>query len=138
MHGGGAAQRVRRDLRESYGPYLALALEIGQGAHRLLDRPPGIDPVDVVKIDGLDIQPAQRSLAGTADVVRAVVYGGRDRIRAAHEAEFGGHHDLRTPAGQETPDQLLIAVRAVGVRRIQKIDAELEGAPQYGNVLSFA
>ena len=48
-------------------------------------------------------------------------------VRAAHEAELRGHPHVVTPAANRLADQLLIGERAVGVRRVEQIDPQVQG-----------
>ena len=67
----------------------------------------------VVKIDRIDAEPAQRSLAGAANIGRAVIDDRSGRIRAAHEAEFRRDDDPLPMAGEKTSDEFLIEERTV-------------------------
>jgi len=45
-------------------------------------------------------------------------------------AELGGNDDLVTSSGQCTAEQLLVEVRAVDLRGVDEVDAEIEGPVQ--------
>ncbi len=52
----GPAQRRRRDLGEADAFDFALLLEAHQGFHDVFDGPDRITPVNVIKLDAVDLQ----------------------------------------------------------------------------------
>ncbi len=58
-------------------------------------------------------------------------------VRATHEAELRGHPHFVTPAADRLADQLLVGERAVGVRRVEKIDPQFQGPMDGRDGLGF-
>ena len=69
MNGSSTSQGVRRNLRQADGAHLALGDEVSQYADRLLDRYGAVDAVDIVEVDCIGAEPAQRTLYAGADVL---------------------------------------------------------------------
>src|SRR5262249_8238881 len=113
-------------LRDPKPAHLAFGDESGHFSPRLLDGSRGIDAMQVVEIDDVDLEPRQRALAGRADVFRtAVAVVALSRRRALHhQTGFGRAHDLLAESGDRGPHESLVGVRAVGVRRVEVVDAE--------------
>ena len=129
MNAAGALQRLRGRLGQSHVPDLARAYQIGQRLHRLLDRHLGVYPVQVVQVDVVDAEALQAAFDRLARVLRAAVEDARGRIVGIpHNAEFSRQHDLAAPAADRASDQLLVGERAVGVRRVQEIEPQVERA----------
>ena len=97
MHGVRAADRLLARLGESEEADLALAHELGHGAHHVLDGHGGIDAVLIEEVDVVGGEAAQRALDGRADVRRAAVQPG-DRAVLDLEAELGRDDDAVAPA----------------------------------------
>src|SRR5262249_40892176 len=71
------AQLIDADGGEADVPDLALALQFGERAHRLVKRHLRIGRMQLIDIDTLQLQPSQACLAGGAQMLRsAVVFPG--------------------------------------------------------------
>jgi len=82
----------------------------------------------VVEVDVIHAQPPERALAGLVHVLRPTVYASPPfTVRAAHEAELRGHPHFVTPVADRLADQLLVGVRAVGVRRVEQVNPQVQG-----------
>jgi hypothetical protein len=91
--------------------------------------------MELVEIDAIDSKPAQRVFAGGAQVVGAAVGrpadqppGGRFAAGAgAFVAAFG--RDQEVVVGEERfGDELFRDPRAVGIRRVDELDTQLDGS----------
>ena len=98
-----------------------------QRLHRLLDRRPGIEAVDLVEVDVVHTEPAQARidlghdrLARQADGVAATAH------RPVH---LGRQDDLVTVGeiSERSADDLLARADGVDVRRVEEVDAGVEG-----------
>ncbi len=107
---------------------LALVLELLQGADGLLVGHLGIGRVQLVEVDPIDAQVAQRALAGIAQVLRARVARPLPRARALQPALRRDQQPLRVGV-QRLGDELLADVRPVAVGRVDEVHAELDRAP---------
>src|SRR5690348_6490817 len=85
---------------------------------------PWIDTVEVVEVDDIGFEPLKTAVAAPFGVFRPPIRGGRP-IGCAQIAEFAGNHVLFAMALYRAGDQFLIAALAVGVRAVEKIDADL-------------
>ena len=130
-----AADGLRSRLGETEMAHLALAHEVGHGADRILDRRLRIDPVLVVEIDRVDLEPLQARFAGLAHVIRLAADTEALAVRPAHIAELRGEHDLVAPIRNGTADEFLVAADAVHVGRVEKGHAELDRAMDRGDGL---
>ena len=74
----------------------------------------------------VDAEALQRRVAGGADVIGLAVDAEERPFLAAHVAELRGQHDLVAPAADGAADEQLVRERAVHVRRVDEVDAELE------------
>ena len=113
---------------------LPLLLQIPQGAELIVERHGGIDAVQLVQLDALELEPAQARFTGGAQVLRSAV---RRPMTGAGTLEpaLGGDHQLRRIRIEGLGDEALAHRRAVGVGRVDQIDAELERPPQHGDRL---
>src|SRR3984893_1028678 len=83
----------------------------------------------IIKIDNIDIEPAQTSFACPFHIIRFAVETPELRLyRIAQDAELGCDHDLFAMPLQCAPDQLLVCVRAVDVGGVKESDPELKRA----------
>ena len=122
----GATDRLGPGLRQPDVLDLACVHELGERAHRLFDRRVGVDPVLVVEVDVVHVQPAERGVDRLPHVIGRAV----DRSPAVVEppvAELRCEDHLVAPAGDRPADQLLVRALSVDVRRVEKRDPELEG-----------
>ena len=130
----GLAQMLDVDVRQSHVGDLALAPEFGQRAHRLLERHAGIGAVELIEVDALQLQAAQTSLTRLAQVLGPAV--GVPLVGPGpHEPTLGGDHQVVGVRVEGLGDQVLAHLGAVGVRRVDEVDAELDGSAQHGDRL---
>ncbi len=103
---------------------LAGAHEIGQRAERLVDRDLGAGPVDLVEVDVVGAEPAQRRVAGAQDVqARVALIVGTE---AGPPVDLGAEDHLVAAAGQGLPDDALRIARVVDVGGIDEVDARVQ------------
>src|SRR5207302_7868107 len=82
-----------RHLRQPDVTDLALLLQIPQGAELIVERHGGIDAVQLVQLDALELEAAQAAFTGGAQVLRSTVW--RPLIGAgAFEPSLAGDHQL--------------------------------------------
>jgi hypothetical protein len=117
------------DLRGREGrcadrPHLALPHQIGEYRQRLLDIGVGCRPVDLVEVDVIGLQPAQRTLHGTGDPAARIAL--LVRIVAHRSMHLGGQHHMLAPALQRLADDLLGLAAAIPVGRIDEIDTGIQ------------
>ena len=110
---------------------LALGEQVGQEPELRVAVDLGVDPVELEQVERLDAEATQRELALLAQVLGAPA--GVPAPRAGpQEARLG--RDLDVPVGEEgLSDQLLGDRRAVGVRGVDEVDAELDGAAEHAD-----
>ena len=124
----GAPDRLRAGLAQAEVAHLALLDQPRHGADRFLDRHALVDAVDVIEVDHVDAEPLQARLAGDRHVVRLAVDAAALAVRAAHVAELRRDDHLVALALDALADQLLVLAGAVGVGRVEQVEAELDGA----------
>jgi hypothetical protein len=95
----------------------------------------------VVEVDHIGAQPLQRRLGDGLDVLGTAVDTGH-AIRAGAflqnpEAEFGGDRYLVAHRLQRLSEQDLVLVGAIDFRRVEEIDADLDGTMQGGDRVGF-
>ena len=114
---------------------LPCCFQLRHGADRVLDRHRLVDAMDVVEVDVIGAEPREALVARLHHVVRMAL-GARLAVRQADVAELGRQDVLVAPALEPAADQLLVgAVRPVGVRGVDEVDAELGRAVQRGDRL---
>jgi hypothetical protein len=92
----------------------------------------------VVQVNVLQAEPAQRRVAGCEHVVGPPVDPARlGIVGVADDPELGGENHLVTAIGDRAADQQLIGVRAIDVRRVEEIDAEVERVVDGGDRLAL-
>src|ERR1041384_6758682 len=111
---------------------LALLQEVSHGADGILDGGVEVHPVLVIEVDMVHAEALQGSIATGAHVVRAAVHAQERAIRFTLVAELGSDDEPVPLALDGPPHQLLVGEGAVHVRRIQEIDAELQGTVDGG------
>ena len=118
------------DVRDSDMLDLALRLQLGQGADRLLERHVGIWDVEVVERDRLQPQPPQAGLASSPKMLRSAVGPPLERP-VPKVAALGGEHELRRIGMERLRDELLAHVRPVGIRGVDDVDAKVNRLAQH-------
>jgi AcrR family transcriptional regulator len=101
--------------------------EVRQHAERLVDVGGRIEAVDLVEVDPVGLQPAQRVLDGLGDPAprRAPVVG----VRPQRQADLRGQHDVVAPAvDQRLADDLLRLARRVEVGGVEEVDPGVQRA----------
>ena len=103
--------------------HLAGADQVVERAQRLVDRHGRLRAVDLVEVDIVGLQAAQRGLA-LGDDVAAIVAGGQDVVVVHAAVYLGRQHDpvALAVALERLADDLLAAATIVDVGRIQKVD----------------
>ena len=107
------------------GPNLAGADQIGEGAQSLVDVRRRVGAMHLVQIDVVGAQPAQAVLHLTHQP--APRGAGHVGIITHREVGLGGEHDSVAPAAQRLADDLLRFAVRVHVRRVDEVDASVEG-----------
>src|SRR5215468_4014373 len=124
-----ALQRRGRNLAQAEVTRLALFNQFRHRAYRLFNRNLRVDAVQVVKVDGLHAESFETALDRLAGVFRSAINASDGGVVGiAHDAELGGQKHLITLPLDRATDQLFIGIWPVYIRRIQKIDAELQRA----------
>ena len=103
---------------------LALMDEVGERDERLLDVGVGARPVDLVEVDPVRAEPAQRVLDRAHDpAARAALPVG---VVAHRAVELGGQDDVVAAALQRLADDLLGLPAGVDVGGVDEVDAGVE------------
>ncbi len=113
---------------------LPCCLQLDQCPELVGERHPGIDPVQLVEVDRLDLEPAQAQLALLLQVLREpedvpMTWPG------SGESGLGRDDQALGIGVQRLGDQLLTDRRAVGVGRVDEVDARARrlGAARRGH-----
>jgi hypothetical protein len=97
-----------------------------------------VDTVLVVEVYRLDSQPSKAPLNISPNIRWPSIESALLRIgRVGDDTELGGDKNFVPPPTKCLPHQYFIGVRAVRVGRIQKVDAEFQGAIDGGERLLF-
>ncbi len=81
----------------------------------------------VVKIDGLDAEAAQAVLTSLPNIAGLAIHAANTRVlRITHNSELRGQHDLVALAPDRASHELLILMRTINIRRVEKSDSKLE------------
>jgi hypothetical protein len=133
LHGGdgvdgvGARELLHRRLGHADRPRLAGGDDLGHRAPGLLHRHLLVDAVQLVQVDVVDAEAAQRAVDALAHVSRGAVAADRERRGVLDdEADLRGQHRLLAAAGERAAHDLLVGERPVHVRRVDQRHAELE------------
>ena len=86
--------------------------------------------MQVVEIDDIDAEALEARVARPPGVVRRAVNAARRATRVAQYAELGREHNRVAPLADDATHQFLVVPSPVGVRGIEKGDAEFKGAKQ--------
>src|SRR5439155_20202875 len=122
-----AANGGRSRFGEAEITHFALLDQPRHGAYRLLDRHAAVDPVLVIKVDGVQPEPLQAPLAGLPEVLGAAIHPGEAALRVAYVAELGREEHLAAAAADRLTHQFLVAALPVNVGSVQEIQAQIEG-----------
>jgi len=132
MHRVGTADRRRRRLAEAEVAHLARRDQLRHRADGLLDRHVRIDAVLVEEVDVVRAEALQRSLDTLAHVLGRAVDRAERRKVAGHRVgpdvagELGRDHIVLAMPLDGVADEHLIGHRAVQLRGIEEVDADLE------------
>src|SRR5205807_5261899 len=89
----------------------------------------GIDAMLIIKIDNIDIEPPQTSLARLADIIRLAADPAKLRLDwIAQDSKLRRDYDLFAMAFNRAAEQLFVRMRSVHVGGVEESDAELERA----------
>ena len=116
--GGGRhlAEPDRADLARLLGP--------DQRADRLLDRHVAVEPMQVVEVDAVGAEPAERRVQRLRDRLRPAV---EHAPAIAHvEHALAGEGELGPAVHHRAPEQLLVATAAVKRRRVEQGHAAIQ------------
>ena len=114
-----------REGRRADRAHLARPHQIGEGRQRLLDVGVRRGPVDLVEIDVVGLQAAQRGLDRLRDPASRIAL--LVRIVAHRAVHLGGQHDVVAPTLQRLADDLLRLAAAIPVGGVDEVDAEIQG-----------
>src|SRR5579885_165510 len=115
---------------------LARSDQILDRAGDVFDRHLVIDAMLVEEIDGLDLEPLERSLRDLFDVLRPAVEAAlRASLRIEIEAELGGDHHLPAERRERLAHQLLVRVGAVNFGGVEERHAALHRRTDQRNAL---
>src|SRR5262249_27467320 len=109
--------------------------ELGHGANGILNRCLRINPVLIVEVDHVYLQPAQRGITSGAHIVRLAIDADESTVSCPDIAELGGEHNLASTIPDRLAHQLFIAAEAVNVSSVEESHAELDGAVNCGDRL---
>ena len=115
--------------------HLALGDQLTQRVQRLLDRGLRVRGVQLVQVQVVGAQAAERGGHGAPDVGPAALGPGGGPVAHVHllVAELGGQHDLVAAAAQQLAEHLLgTAAVAVDVRGVEQGDARVDGRVHHG------
>jgi hypothetical protein len=107
------------------GADLALADEVGERAERLLDVGVRGRAVDLVEVDPVGAEPAQRVLDGLDDPAPGAA--APVRVIAHRHEELGGEHDVVAATLEGLADDLLGLAGRVDVGGVDEVDAGVKG-----------
>src|SRR6516165_8450010 len=127
--GGGLLQLFGGDVAETDRANFSLCLKRGQTAKGLGIRHGGINPVQLIQIDAIDLEIPETLLAVASHSLGTPVQMPLGS-RFLHDAALGGKQEPFRIGMQGVGNQAFIPARPIRPGRINKIDAELESSPQ--------
>ena len=135
MHPVGAPDRRGAGLGQRDEARLALLHQSRHGPHRLLDWDVGVHPGQAEYVQALDVQAPQAVLAHPREVLRRP--SASDPARVGRPGAAGLRVDNHTlPAALQGPgDEVVVVTVAVARRRIEKVDAQVDGHVNRGHRL---
>ena len=101
---------------------LSLLLELRQCFHRSVEGRGGVRDVELIDIDAVEAQPLEAAFDGFNNVSGAGVVL-PDSGAVASPANLGGDDQVLGIGEESFGDQLFRDIRAIGVGRIDKVDA---------------
>jgi hypothetical protein len=104
--------------------------EIGQDAHRLLDRRQRIPDVELVQVDAIGLQATEAVLDLAAQVTPRAPHVVRPRTE--REVALRREHDVRPAVLQRAAKDLLAPPARVHVRGVDEVSAGLEESVDHG------
>ncbi|CAK7280783.1 hypothetical protein SGPA1_11576 [Streptomyces misionensis JCM 4497] len=119
-----AAPAARTEGAQAQRPHLPRPHQLRHRAPGLLDGHLGIGAVQLVEVDHIRLQPAQRGVAGPLHIPRAAV--GHDVLLAHQQPHLRGDEGLRAPLSEHPAQQQLIGERAVHVRGVQQARPQVQ------------
>src|SRR6266404_5497001 len=124
MNGMRAANCFRAGFGQSKVPDFALADELRHRADGIFNLRLRIDAMLIVKIDAIDLQPAQTFFARFLHVIRFAVNAEELLLhRIAQNSKLRRNDNFVAMSFEQTTDQLLIGMRTVDVGGVEKSDA---------------
>ncbi len=114
----GRPHRPRTHRTQPQRPHLSRRHQLRHGPPGLLDGHLGIGPVQLVEIDTVGLQPAQRGVAGALDVAGPPV--GDDVLLTHQQPALGRHERVRPPLLEHPAHQQLVGERAVHIGGVQQ------------------
>src|SRR5262249_26808946 len=115
-------------LADAEKAYLALADKLAHRADRVLDRNGRIDPMDVIEVDDIGLEPPEALLAGFADIFRPAVR--EARIAEQPEiAKLARDDGIAAVLSHRLGYELLVAAASIAVGGVKKIDADRARPP---------
>ena len=123
--------RLGAGLGQAEMPHLALRDQLFHRPGHILDRHFRIDPVLVEQVDGVDPETFERGVGNLADVLGPAVQSGLPAALADLKSEFRGNHHLGAERRESLAHELLVDVRAVDFRGVEKSTAARNGCPDH-------
>jgi len=116
MHFLCASDRIGRGFGQAKVTDLADLNQLGHGTNGVLDGRIGINPVLIVEIDHVDLQPAQGCLAGRTHIIGLSIDTDKRAIRRQDIAELGCEHNLAAAIFNGFSNQLFIPTPLAAIR----------------------
>jgi hypothetical protein len=110
----------------------------GKLADDVLDRQFLVDPMHIIEVDPLDVEPLEAAFELEAGISRIVVDSPPARRAFAHDAELARQHDLVASVSDGAPDELLVMAVAIDVCRVDQRDPQIDRAvkrPDRGRIV---
>ena len=123
---GGAGEVTGTVITNSGPANFALLLQVEQGAPSFLDFFVGLRPVDLVQVNAVHLQALERTFDFLENLFAIGVAIGETHLVGQHAALGGDDHLAAGPLLHRASDHLLGFAEAVGVRRVDPVDAAIE------------
>src|SRR5246127_5271496 len=119
-------------LADAEKAYFALADKLAHRADRVLDRNGGIDPMDVIEVDDVGLEPPEALLTGFAHIFWPAV--GEARVAEQSEIAKLARDDVIAAVLSDCLGyELLVAAPSIAIGGVEKIDADLARSPDRGD-----